>query len=491
MKRILAFGVFFLAAVAAADARAQSSNDDTVEAPAPAAVDTPNATIAFDASILSEPERRTLQAALTFSGDYQGAVNGDWDAASQSALVAYAARTRDGAVPGPENLHTILAALEDERRANSWETVHFDGAGHSHLMPFALIEPVEEASEIDFESVDGAFGFSVRFGPMDRMTSIHARLASRHVGEGPAFRRSTPDQVVTAIDTATGRHVFARSDKGDAGWVTSIISAEPVHRARLSLMAASFARGEPPIIRVDPQGRLAALIAPDEPSEADIAAEAAKGPTTANAARGATPSGIGTGFYVNSTDILTAAHVVADCGRVSPASGAPLRVTVMNEALDLALLASGAPSPSWLVLGGLPDARLGERVFALGFPYAGILSSRLTVTGGNVSALDGILPDESRLMISAPIQPGNSGGPVLNKRGEVLGVVVSRLDELTVLGATGTLPQNMNFAVPPDAMMGFLEDADVLFPARRAAPFLVEDGLPEGVEDAIVPIECH
>ena len=202
--------------------------------------------------------------------------------------------------------------------------------------------------------------------------------------------------VVTAIDTATGRHVFARSDKGDDGWVTSIISAEPIHRARLSLMAASFARGEPPDIRLNPHGRLAALIAPDtSPDDAAVSAEVAKGPTTANAAPGATPSGIGTGFFVNATDILTAAHVVADCGHVSLENGAALQVSEMNEALDLALLSSDQPSANWLVLGGLPDARLGEQVFALGYPYAGILSSRLTVTGGNVSALDGILPDES------------------------------------------------------------------------------------------------
>lgn len=489
--RNLALSTIIVAAAIAFELHAQSSVEPA-DAPTTAVADTQDVTIAFDAAILSETERRTLQAALTFSGDFRGDVNGTWDLASQSALMSYASRTRAGAVPGPEDLRNLLADLEAERRANSWETVHFDGADHSHLMPFALVEPVDEASEIDFESVDGAFGFSVRFGPMDRMTSIHARLASRHIGEEPAYRRSSAEQVVTAIDTATGRHVFARSDKGDDGWVTSIISAEPIHRARLSLMAASFARGEPPDIRLNPHGRLAALIAPDtSPDDAAVSAEVAKGPTTANAAPGATPSGIGTGFFVNATDILTAAHVVADCGHVSLENGAALQVSEMNEALDLALLSSDQPSANWLVLGGLPDARLGEQVFALGYPYAGILSSRLTVTGGNVSALDGILPDESRLMISAPIQPGNSGGPVMNKRGEVLGVVVSRLDELTVLGATGTLPQNMNFAVPPDAMMGFLEDANVLFPARRAAPFLIEDGLPKGVEAAIVPIECH
>lgn len=440
---------------------------------------------AFDATTLSPTERGTLKAALTLSGDYIGPLDGNWGLDEAAALAAYAQRTRGVAAPDAEDLRRLLDALEAERRANSWEKVHFDGAEHWHLMPFALVEPVAEASEIDFESVDGAFGFSVRFSDRDRMTSIHARLASRHVGAAPVYRESGADRVVTAIDTARGRHVHARSDKGAGGWVTSIISAEPVHRARLSLMAASFARTEAPDIRLDPRGRLAAMIAPDSVAPPE------RGPTTQNATPGATPSGIGTGFYVNRNDILTAAHVVADCSHVSLASGTPLRVAEMNEALDLALLTSEQTSEDWLVLGGLPDARLGERIFALGFPYAGILSSRLTVTGGNVSALDGILPDESRLMISAPIQPGNSGGPVLNKSGEVLGVVVSRLDELTVLGATGTLPQNMNFAVPPDAMMGFLEEADVIFPAKRAAPFLIEDGLPASVEAAIVPVECH
>ena len=136
-------------------------------------------------------------------------------------------------------------------------------------------------------------------------------------------------------------------------------------------------------------------------------------------------------------------------------------------------------------------SRLGEEVTALGYPYLGALSQGLTVTGGNVSALLGIDGSQDKLMISAPVQPGNSGGPLLNAQGAVIGVVVARVNDLAILKETGTLPQNMNFAVPNGPLTDFLHAAGVLFPVASPQGFDLSAGIPEPVLKAVVPVFCH
>ncbi len=76
-----------------------------------------------------------------------------------------------------------------------------------------------------------------------------------------------------------------------------------------------------------------------------------------------------------------------------------------------------------------------------------LLSSDLNVTTGVVSALAGPGNNRRLIQITAPIQPGNSGGPVLDQSGHVVGVVVARLDALKLVQRTGRLPQNVNFAI--------------------------------------------
>ena len=94
-------------------------------------------------------------------------------------------------------------------------------------------------------------------------------------------------------------------------------------------------------------------------------------------------------------------------------------------------------------------------------------------------------------MISAPIQPGNSGGPLVNAHGAVIGVVVSRVDDLVILENTGTLPQNMNFAVRNDTLTDFLRGAQVMFPAATGEGFKLDEGVPDSFAQAVVPIYCY
>lgn len=100
-------------------------------------------------------------------------------------------------------------------------------------------------------------------------------------------------------------------------------------------------------------------------------------------------------------------------------------------------------------------------MYALGFPYSGVLSGSVNFTSGNISSLSGIRNDTRYLQFTPPVQPGNSGGPLVDGEGHVLGVVTGRLADIEVLKASGPLPQNVNFAIRGELAKSFLKANNV------------------------------
>ena len=94
---------------------------------------------------------------------------------------------------------------------------------------------------------------------------------------------------------------------------------------------------------------------------------------------------------------------------------------------------------------------------ALGFPYTDILATAGNFTLGNVSALSGLGDGSRDLQISAPVQAGNSGGPLLDTSGNLVGVVSMKLNAMKVMQASDDLPQNVNFAIKSGTLAGFLD----------------------------------
>ncbi len=176
---------------------------------------------------------------------------------------------------------------------------------------------------------------------------------------------------------------------------------------------------------------------------------------------GERPTSSGTGFVVADGRVMTNNHVVDECGRmvVRNAAGTryPARVDVVDRRRDLALMTvPGAVGPP-LAFRDNPPAQLGEAVVTFGFPLSGLLSSGPTLTTGDVSALAGLRDNPTNIQISAPVQPGNSGGPLLDSQANVIGVVVSKLNAARIAEITGgDIPQNVNFAVKGTEALSFL-----------------------------------
>jgi hypothetical protein len=189
------------------------------------------------------------------------------------------------------------------------------------------------------------------------------------------------------------------------------------------------------------------------------------------------PNSTGSGFLVGPTLVLTNHHVIAGCGRLEVRNErkqqARAKLVADDPRRDLALLSVPAGAGVPLVFRDGPPVERGEQVVTYGFPLAGLLSSGPTLTTGDVSALSGIRDNPLHLQISAPVQPGNSGGPLLDRNGHVIGVVVSKLNALRVARMTGgDVPQNVNFAIKGSEAVAFLRE-------QNAAPKLAASDAPE------------
>jgi S1-C subfamily serine protease len=173
----------------------------------------------------------------------------------------------------------------------------------------------------------------------------------------------------------------------------------------------------------------------------------------------------GTGFVVAPRQIMTNQHVAEGCtsmtARLANGSEIPATVIASDRNRDLALLRTeGDPGPV-LPFRRAADVRRGENVVTYGFPLAGLLSSGPTLTTGDVSALAGLQDNPRQIQISAPVQQGNSGGPLLDLRGHVVGVIVSKLNAQRIAQATGDIPQNVNFAVKHTEAVDFMREHGV------------------------------
>lgn len=251
--------------------------------------------------------------------------------------------------------------------------------------------------------------------------------------------------------------------------------------ARLSLSGSMAALGA----IIDCQKNLPARSSP--PRRAPPQAEA-KGGTQEDGASS------GTGFFVSeSGHILTNNHVVESCKTVQATRlgsvAEPVQVIARDATNDLALLKAVAGPKTVPALA--VRTRIGDSVYVYGFPLAGLLATSGNFTIGNVTAVSGLSDDSRMLQISAPVQPGNSGGPLLDRNGNIAGVVVSKLNALRLASVTKDVAQNVNFALKASVAQTFLDGNGILPPlATAAAPAMEPAAIAETARTFTVFIEC-
>ncbi len=176
----------------------------------------------------------------------------------------------------------------------------------------------------------------------------------------------------------------------------------------------------------------------------------------------------GTGFVITKQGhLLTCAHVL---GKQKEATitikGKRFVADVLasDEKLDVALLRMRDVKGDEfqpVAFRRADQYSMGEDVFTIGYPMSALLGESARMSKGLLSATAGIKDDPNQVQISAEIAPGNSGGPVLDRNGQIVGIVQQTLNPWKVAQETGgALPQNINFATKSSKVLEFIKTSD-------------------------------
>jgi S1-C subfamily serine protease len=192
-------------------------------------------------------------------------------------------------------------------------------------------------------------------------------------------------------------------------------------------------------------------------------------------------------------EVLTNAHVVENCTKITvrSSSSAAGYLVARDQVNDLAVVRGDLPVTSVGVFRDSGPVRAGDAVVVLGYPLSGLLATTANLSVGNVSALAGLGDDSRYLQISAPVQPGNSGGPLLDASGNLVGIVTGKLNALRLAGYMGDVPQNVNFALKAEVARIFLDSKGIAYQTARSVQQLSPADVGQIARPFTVHIRCE
>jgi S1-C subfamily serine protease len=193
----------------------------------------------------------------------------------------------------------------------------------------------------------------------------------------------------------------------------------------------------------------------------------------------------GTGFFINSNILLTNNHVIEGCKNlkvVRTGFKTTANVISVDKNNDLAILKTKDESKNILKFQNEKKVRIGESVIAMGYPLGDLLGSNIKLTTGNISALNGLLNDFTKMQFTAPVQPGNSGGPLLNNKGSVIGIIYAKLKN--------NIAQNVNLAIKQNVAKMFLDANDIKYEINQNYEKKEVVDIAQDVKEGIVQIIC-
>lgn len=200
----------------------------------------------------------------------------------------------------------------------------------------------------------------------------------------------------------------------------------------------------------------------------------------------------GTAFWIGRDGTaITNAHVVPSCKALT-VGGVPAKVVAADKTNDLAILKRGGEGAVETLPVRSTDPVLGEEVSVFGFALSEVLAPSGNFTKGTVTATSGLQNNAAHFQHSAAVQPGMSGGPMLDEKGRVIGVVVGKLNAVKVAQVTGDLSQNVNFGIKASTVLAFLRANGVEpeAPSRFSLLPVSSSDLAARAKQASVHVEC-
>lgn len=425
----------------------------------------------FDAGKLSKQEITFLQMSLSMNGFYNALADGEWGKLSQSALEEYI-KERFDEEPNWVHVSIIIFDLLEALDKNEWIFQKAPNANFYFVRPNIKSMNVNQYSNLtewSYQQLGLVIEAATFFGHQTR--KMHSKLEDDLQNTASPYTVRKNRVWITSSETKDGNLHYALSRKKNAfKWNTVAVTGRENSKPYLNAVVASIRTSNTnPLIL--PQGVYLRTVLADAVRMFDEYAKS--NGTTKNKSAIEKPksaSSSGTGFAINDEGyILTNHHVVDSCKSITIGNHI-FEISAKSEKYDLALLKSYSFETRYFAEFSPKPARLNSDVTVLGYPLHGLLSG-LNVTRGSVTSSRGLQGNINNFQLSAQVHSGNSGGPVLNKHANIIGVVVAKINAIKAAKAIGDIAQNINFAIRAEAAKTFLIAHDVKFNVGQEKTF--------------------
>jgi S1-C subfamily serine protease len=433
----------------------------------------PAAIAGFDESerwyrALDEETRYVVQANLVLLGLYDRFIDGEFGPGTFNAIRAFDSRggSNDGVLSKRQmdQLQTAAAKVFNE---HGYEPIR-DDAGLRVYVPLKLLTTSRASDRgTRYSAGDSSMVLETVRKPLTEQgfNELYAQMSSRKSNRSVSYA-TLRDGVFTVSGVDGGKIFYARFfNNGSASVGYSFSWTDDVAELgqMVSIMLANFSF---PI--GSDEGK------PSEPPAKEKDAEPS--------------SGSGTGFFVSDKGlIVTNYHVAGECRTIDVPPYGKAKLVKADKGVDLAAIELEKDISSSFATVRIDKPTLGESVVMVGYPLAQLLDSSINIATGIVSSETGLGGETKWFTTNAGVQPGNSGGPILDTHGNVVGVAVAKIDDAKLLAAIGNVAPNVGFAIKNNVLLDFLDifkhsrservdgaDLGVQEIARRARAFTVQ-----------------
>lgn len=452
--------------------------------PTPARADFDQARAAF--AKLSQEDKSSVVVGLIVSGDFAGLIDYGFTKRLYRAIVLFESRegfVADGVITDTEKsrIKEIISNFFDPLKL---ETIQHPLSGAQLPVPTAKFDISKKVEAgLAFERNDEALSLNlVAYTKAERsFEQLFDRFSSNSKQRAVTYSALRENYFV-ATGLFKGRHFYTMMVKvpyGTTGFTLTWNSQNEKFARTLSIFLAN-----------------SMTIKGSKPSttgqESDIFNGSSQDPSSAPVST----NSYGTGFFIsNNGHLITNSHVVEDCKsvriKIPRTSWASADLIVQRKDLDLALLKATVKNvPAIVKIRSSSSVRIGDDAIAFGFPLVDALSADGSLATGTISSLAGLRGDSTVFQISVPVQPGNSGGPLVDRSGHLIGVVVAKLNAIAVAKLTGDIPQNVNFAIKSDVLIRFLDWIGSSFSSAETGPSLTTSDIGAEVQQYSALVEC-
>lgn len=449
-------------------------------------------------SELPESDRGRLQLSLVFNGHYNAFIDGEFGRGTFNAITAFQkslGQTESGVLSSGQ-ITRLEETAGEVMKSIGFEMVEDPVSELKIAIPTALVsDPLKTKRGSRWSSADRS---------IDIETILMPSADTDYFALYDRMRADRPGRRVVYAVIKEGFFVVSGTEGDRRFYLRFFRMPEDTRGFSLGWNPEQIPLGDRIAVAMASLVSLAGDDADEELEEEDGVPETSGGseesassaPTPADSSVAADDAGettsTGTGFIVGRDGyVATNVHVIEGCSDLEVAAHGPARLIRADSVNDIAIIKFSPTDPLNVAALRRRPLELGESVYVLGYPLSPILGDALTISSGIVAALSGIGGDMRHFQISASVQPGNSGGPVVDEYGAVAGIVVSRLNDVEVLMGTGSIPQNVNFAIRGSLLEPMLQSVGVEVEPDTGTASLTASGVANAAKRFTVQVRCR